>query len=625
MNSAFPFPAITGQDDAKKALLCALTSDEIRTVLIMGDRGTAKSTLARSIGMLANGKRVMTVPQNITYDRLVGSTDIETAVSSGKICLTPGLMEQGNRQILYADDINLMEEGVVRDLLSTAETGRFSLEREGMSCSIETRFLLVATMDPQEGELTPGQMDRFDLSVRLNPIAEEEMRAEIVKRNLQFERSPEEFSRKYWPATGDLKKKLEGARDRLPYVSIPKGHANLISSLCLELGIAGQRGDLAVARTAKALAALDGRDEVVFDDIRLASLLALEHRRREIPDTPPPPRPPQDRKDTDKDQNRESESPDPENSPDRSPPQQQDPDDRPQQNPPSPPPPAAEQVFDIGSTFEVIRYLDEKSKKETRKQKSGRRTRVMSADLSGHYRSFRLPDKNRNDIAVDATLRAAAPYQRMREHNGLAISVKKPDLREKVREKKIANTLLFLVDASGSMGVRRRMVAVKGAILSLLIDAYQKRDRVGLMIFRGTGAHLLLPPTRSPDLAARMLRTIPTGGMTPLTTGISEAHELLTRGRYAGAGENKSVVILTDGRVNVPVKDGSPPAELADLARNLAGCGIRFVVVDTESGFPRLGRARVLAGNLEATYFRLEDLGSRGLAAAVENTTYIQG
>jgi magnesium chelatase subunit D len=200
--------------------------------------------------------------------------------------------------------------------------------------------------------------------------------------------------------------------------------------------------------------------------------------------------------------------------------------------------------------------------------------------------------------------------------------VKKTDLREKVREKKVAHTILFLVDASGSMGVRRRMVAIKGAILSLLVDAYQKRDRVGLMIFRGTGARLLLPPTRSSDIAARMLRTIPTGGTTPLNTGISEAHSALTRGMYAGAGENKSIVILTDGRVNVPVKNGQPYDELSDLARKIAGCGIRFVVVDTESGFPRLGRARKLAEDLEATCLRLEELGSRGLAASVQDFVY---
>jgi len=621
MKLFYPFPAITGQDNAKKALLCTLASDDIRSVLIMGDRGTAKSTLARSIGTLASERDVLTVPQNITYDRLVGTIDLETAVSTGTVRMTPGIMEQGNCQILYADDINLMDEGIVQNLLGTLDTGYFSLEREGFSRRIQTRFLLVATMDPAEGELTPGQLDHFDLCIHLDPIADSGMRREIVRKHLRFEHAADDFILEFGPAVADLKKTLGTARERLPYVSIPDGHMDLISSLCLELGIAGQRGDLAVARAARALAALDGRDEVIFDDIKFASLLALEHRRRDTPDCPP--RPPQ--KDEGGDQNKDTESPDPKIPPDQRIPEQPDQDDRPLQKPRTPQPPVSEQVFDIGSAFDVIRYLDEKAKKATRKQKSGRRTRVTSPDSSGHYHSSRLPGKNRNDIAIDATLRAAAPYQQSREKNGLAISVKKTDLREKVREKKVAHTILFLVDASGSMGARKRMVAVKAAILSLLIDAYQKRDRIGLIIFRGTSAHLLLPPTRSTDLAVRMLRTLPTGGRTPLTTGLSEAHELLTRGRYAGMGENKSIVLLTDGRVNVPMNGGQPYTELADLARGIAGCGIRFVIVDTELGFPRLGRAQVLAGDLEATYFRLEDLSGRGLAASVQDIVYNTG
>ncbi len=630
MNPVFPFTAITGQDNAKKALLCALASDEIRTVLITGDRGTAKSTLARSVSSLVEGKTVLTVPQNVTADRLLGTVDIETAISSGRLRLTPGLMEQGNCQILYADDINLMDHGVVQNLLSTAETGCFSLEREGFSRSISTRFLLIATMDPHEGELTPGQMDRFDLCVHLGPLENEDLRAEIVKRHLRFEQAPDDFSREFLPATEELKTKINAARERLPYVSIPEGHTDLISSLCLELGVAGQRGDLAVARAAKSLAAMDGRDEVVFDDIKLASLLALEHRRREIPDSPPPPVPPQNedqKSEREEDRKNKSGSTDQNTRQDPSPdmqPEEKEPDDPVTKK--SLPPPQQDQISTIGSAFEVIRYLNEKSRRTTKKQKSGRRTRVTSADASGHYRSFRLPGKNRNDIAIDATLRAAAPFQQSRQKNGHAISVTRADLREKVREKKTAHTILFLVDASGSMGVRKRMGAVKGAILSLLTDAYQKRDRVGLMIFRGNDARLLLPPTRSPELAVRLLSTLPTGGMTPLTKGIADAYEMLARGRYTQACENRSIVLLTDGRVNVAWKGGSSPQdELVDLARTIAKKDIRFVVVDTEEGYPRLGRARTLSAELEATYFRLEDLRSRGLAGTVQDLIYTPG
>jgi magnesium chelatase subunit D len=626
MTILFPFAAVTGHEQAKKALLCALVAEDIHSVLITGDRGTGKSVLARSLATLVPERDVLNLPQNITTDRLVGSINIETAISTGSVCHSPGLLEQGDGHILFADDINLMDEGIVSGILNTAETGEIFLEREGLSRQARTRFLLIATMDPAEGELTPAQMDRFDLCVRLDSCVEDGDRAEIIKNHLRFGQDPEKFARLFDEKSAGIKDEIIRARERLFYVSIPDGHAGLISSICLELGVAGQRGDLAAAKTAKALAALDGRDSVEFDDIKLAALLTLDHRRRDIPDSPPADPPPQKPPEQD---NRKTDDKAPSGDDDRKDRQNEQQEEEkkepgPEKSPPVPP--LQEQVFAIGSVFEVIRYLDENLRKTTGKQKSGRRTRVISTDASGHYRSFRFPHRNNRDIAIDATLRAAAPYQRVRKKDGIAIAVKKSDLREKVREKKTANTILFLVDASGSMGVRRRMVAVKGAILSLLNDAYQKRDRVGLMVFRGSDARLLLPPTRSPELAIRHLRTMPVGGMTPLTKGIADAYDLLTRGKYAAASENRSIVILTDGRVNVLWKDGSSPYdELADLSKSLAGTGVRFIVVDTEEGYPRLGRAMVLAGNLEGSYFKLEALCSRQLAGVVQDSIYSTG
>lgn len=630
MNLQYPFAAVTGQDTAKKALLCTLVSDDIRSVLVMGNRGTAKSTLVRSLKSLVENREMLTIPQNITYDRLLGMIDLETAVSRGKVQIQPGLLKQADGKFLFADDINLMDEGIVKNLLNTLETGYFFLEREGFSQLITTRFTLLATMDPAEGELSPSLMDHFDLCVVVDSIEDHEMRADIITRHLWFEQNGPEFIQAFDDETTALKQTIFGARDRLAYVSIPQGHAELISSLCLELAVRGQRGDIATAKAAKAIAALDNRDDVVFDDIKLACLLALEHRRSDRNNQPsrPPASPPEDENETDTESENDDRKNDSQSSRNQTPPDS--PPDLPDENPdpgqdnqrPFFPPPLADQIFSIGSTFEVIRYLDERSRLATRKQKSGRRTRVTSLDTSGHYHSFRHLTKNRNDIAVDATLRAAAPFQKSREKKGLAISVKKTDLREKVREKKIANTILFLVDASGSMGVHKRMVAVKGAILSLLTDAYQKRDRIGLMTFRGKDSQLLLPPTRSPDLAARMLHTIPTGGMTPLVTGIAEAYGLLMRGKYATPDENKSIVILTDGRVNVAMKNGAPYQELTELARELSESRMRFVVVDTETGFPRLGRALMLASDLNASYFQLEDLNSRHLAGSVQNFVY---
>lgn len=621
MSSPYPFPAMIGQEDAKTALLCVLVNEDINGILVTGERGTGKTALVRSLESVAGEKRIHTVPQNVTEDRLLGSIDIETAVAGGAIRVSPGILAEGDRQILLVDDINLLREEVVHSLLAASETGSVLVEREGCSERIPTSFILAATMDPEEGELPSHLLDRFDLCVHMDRIEDASMRKEIIRNRLLFEKAPLEFSARYEGDLASLQKKIGQARERLPYITIPRAHLELVSDLCRELGVSGQRGDLAVARTAVALAALDGRDSVVFEDVRQAALLALEHRRREDPpkgaDVPPS----AGTEEEPEDQKRDDASPGSGRNGSR------------QTSPGSPAGPDTvrdfpgaprepEGVFSIGSTFDVIRYLDEKSRKTTRKQKSGRRTRLICFDRSGRYISFRLPWKNRNDIAFDASLRAAAPYQRFRDRKHLAISLEASDLREKVREKKTATTILFLVDGSGSMGVRQRMVAVKGAVLSLLTDAYQKRDRVGLMVFRGRDARLLLPPTRSTDVAARMLRSLPAGGRTPLSKGISEAALLLTRGRFAAPGENKTVVLLTDGRGNVSSGGKDPREDLADTARNVAGTGIRFVVVDTEEGYPRLGRARDLARDLGATYFRLEALDSRRLSDSVRVFLY---
>lgn len=627
MTFIYPFSAIVGQEHAKEALLCSLVNDTIGTVLIIGVPGSAKSTLARSLETISRGKKVITIPQNITLDRLIGAIDLETAVNTGTVRVSKGLLEQGHNQILYADNVNLLDRAILGSILAASESGKVVLEREGLSHEATTRFTFIATMSPAEGGLSQGLMDRFDLCVSLEPITDRVMRSDIVKRILQFEKDPDGFARDYEGETSSIMEKIQAARERLPYVSIPEGHQDLMCALCLELGVPGQRGDINLARTARTIAALKGRDNVEFEDVKYAALLAIQHRRQDIlplkPQTPP---------------ERETET------------KNREIQDAPQPSPagnvpgskrgttvedgekqPFPgrkaliPSRAEDRFYDIGPTFEVIRYLDEKSRRSPGNEKSGRRTRVTSRGPSGRQRSFRPLGKNRNDIALGATIRAAAPYQRSRERQGQAISIRKTDLHEKIRERKIAHIILFLVDASGSMGVHRRMVAVKGAILSLLTDAYQKRDSVGLMTFRGTGACLLLPPTRSPDIASKLLRKIPTGGTTPLVRGIYEAYRLMAQGRYAVTGDRRSIVLLTDGRGNVPMAAGSPRVELFELADRLAGGDISFIVVDTETGYPRLEQAFVLADRLKAPCIRLEDLNRRRFRGTVDQLLYTKG
>jgi magnesium chelatase subunit D len=632
----YPFPAIVGNDMAKKAILCILVNEDIRGLLITGNCGSAKTVLARSAATIIDDKDNRIVPQNITEDRLFGSIDIEKAITEGNIGIVNGILAESDDRIIVADDINLLDEKIIHGILNTADTGSIILERDGFSEKIRTRYILAATMDPDEGELSPQVLDRFDICIETERIEGEIERSKIIRNCLAFEKDPFQFLKEYSGETSDKRDNIQKAKERLPYVMISESLLELVSELCIKLNVAGQRGDIALAKTAKTLAAIDGRDDVVFEDIKLAALMTLEHRRRSLPDGTSPQNPDtqssnDESEDEEKEDGNENDSkqdntqnnprPNPEidqrdENENRDPNQPED-SERKEDPPNNLPPP--EQVFDIGSVFTVIEFLDEKGRSKSKKASNGRRKRNISNDKSGHYFSYRQQDRNKNDIAIDASLRAAAPFQVKRDKKGLAIKVDKDDLREKIREKKTGDVILFLVDASGSMGVRKRMVAVKGAILSLLNDAYQKRDMVGLMIFRRNEATLLLPPTRSTDLAYKLLKEIPTGGRTPLSKGLLEAAKLLTQGRFSKSVDSKTVVILTDGRANSPEAGKNPYEELKEAAKKVTGQRIKYIVVDTEEGFPRMGLAVDLAFELDAIYLRLDELDSSRLAGSVGN------
>ncbi|WP_048150418.1 VWA domain-containing protein [Methanolacinia paynteri] len=632
----YPFPAIVGNETAKKAILCTLVNEDIKGLLITGSCGSAKTVLARSASTITDDKRIRIVPQNTTEDRLFGSIDIEKAITEGNIGIVKGILAESDCQIVVADDINLLDEKIVHGILNTADTGSIILERDGFSEKISMRYILTATMDPDEGELSPQILDRFDICIETEKIEDESERSKIIRNCLAFEKDSVQFLKEYSDEINETRENIRKAKERLPYVMIPESLLDMISELCIELNVSGQRGDIALAKTAKTLAAIDGRDDVVFEDIKLAALMTLEHRRRSPPDGNPPQNPDtqnneDDNEDEEKEEGKENEGRQDNRQKNSGPNQEMDQSDendkqnrdqsedsdRNNENINNLPPP--EQVFDIGSVFSVIEFLDEKGRSKSKKASNGRRRRNISKDKSGHYFSYRQQDRNKNDIAIDASLRAAAPFQVKRDKKGLAIKVDKVDLREKIREKKTGDVILFLVDASGSMGVRKRMVAVKGAILSLLNDAYQKRDMVGLMIFRKNEATLLLPPTRSTDLAYKLLKEIPTGGRTPLSKGLIEAAKLLTQGRYSKSMDSKTVVILTDGRANTSESGKNSYEELKEAAEKVTGQKIKYVVVDTEEGFPRMGLAVDLAFELDAIYLRLDELDSSKLAGSVGN------
>jgi len=430
------------------------------------------------------------------------------------------------------------------------------------------------------------------------------------------------------------------ARRALPLVRIPATLLSKASELCLEACVAGHRADIALRLTARTLAALAGREDVREADLDEAAELVLLHRRR----MPPPPAPPE------QDKEKEQKQEDPEHQHEHEPEQQQEQQPEPQQAEQQPedarisedegeldetppegepdesgesdqdrkaPPLSLETIFPVGAAFRVKPIVYKKDR--VVRTGSGRRTRSRTSQKSGRYVKARQ-NPAPSDLALDATLRAAAPHQFRRKQElsspqDIAVLVRASDLRQRVREKRMGHFIVFVVDASGSMGAGKRMVETKGAVLSLLLDAYQKRDKVGLVAFRGQGAAVLLPPTSSVDLAYKLLEELPTGGKTPLVHGLSLGHELLERQLRRDPASFPVLVLISDGKANVSQGGGKPVAESRAAARAIAeDPRIRSLVVDVEkAGLIRFGLAEGLAAEMGAQYFRIEDLRARDL------------
>ena len=737
-NAAFPFAAIAGMDDLKLALLLNAVSPAIGGVLVRGEKGTAKSTLVRGLAELlppvdvvdgcrfscepgnpdpgcpdgphaggadADGTggtrrpaRLAELPVGATEDRLAGSLDIERALTAGVAAFEPGLLAAANRGILYVDEVNLLHDHLVDLLLDAAALGVNYVEREGVSVRHAARFLLVGTMNPEEGELRPQLLDRFGLTVEAAASRDPAQRAEVVRRRLAYEADPARFAAQWAGETGRLAAQVAAARERLGAVRLPDAALDQICSVCAAFEVDGLRADLVTARTAIALAAWHGRAEVGPDDIRQAARLALPHRRRRDPfdapgldekaldealdealssppddpdddgAPPPPPSPPPG-----------GGSPPP--GPDDGGPPQGDaavppagpPPARPQPEPqadPSAPAPAA-QTAPPGEAYRT-RLL---SVSGIGQGAPGRRSAARTP--LGRQAGARRPVGRVHSVHLPATLRAAA-YRLAGQQPGKAVSggtavtredgtwpaaggaasgrprlgraepegqalmdfqrgnggagrragqqtaagrgqgpgrsaagrLRAADLRESVRIGREGNLVLFAVDASGSMAAGQRMRAVKGAVGSLLRDAYQRRDKVGLITFRGREATLALPPTSSVEAGARRLAVLPTGGRTPLAAGLAMAARVLAAEKLRDPDRRPLLVVVTDGRAT----SGSA-ADLARAAARLAG--VPAIVVDCETGVVRLGLAAVLAARLGAVAIRLDELAAGRLAGVV--------
>ena len=664
----FPFTAIVGQTPMKRALLLNAINPRIGGVLVRGKKGTAKSTAVRSLAALlpqvpvvpgcpyscqpgapqevcqwcqqagrVSGPsdrqvRIVDLPVGATEDRLVGSLDIEQAIKSGEKNFEPGLIAAAHRGILYIDEVNLLNDHLVDVLLDAAAMGRNYVEREGISVSHEAEFMLVGTMNPEEGDLRPQLLDRFGLAVEVDGVFQSEERREVVRRRMSFEASPFDFMDAWANAEQAERERLISSQQRLADVVVPDKILELITDICAEYQVDGLRGDIVMYKTASTIAAYEGRAVVDVEDVREAALMALLHRQRRQPFQQPHLVTEQLDNMLDDFQNRQR---------DREPSNQdtssdQDPGDADSDREPDPPEPEAEEpagaalddeLFEIGDPY-AVQNLQVQPPDRRARRSSGRRATTVSDTSAGRYVAARVPQGTPSDLALDATLRAAAPYQPTRQAAGpgdraAALLLEPWDVREKVRETHTGSLILFVVDASGSMGAQRRMVAVKGAVMSLLLDAYQRRDRVGLIAFRGIGAELLLPPTGSVEMAQWRLQEMPTGGRTPLSRAIYLAMETLETERLKDRDVLPLLVLLSDGRANVTLAGEQSsnvlalPDEVKHLGETVAAAKIPAVVVDTEQDFIKLELAKNVADAMSARYIKLDDLAAQSLADAV--------
>ncbi len=611
------FGEFIGHEDAKLALILNAIDFRCGGVLFIGEKGSGKSTLSRLFKkILPDGTPFIELPLNITEDRLIGGIDIQKTIKSGERIFQKGLLCNADKGVIYIDDVNLLSQEVLTLILEAQDKGEVLIEREGFTLRYPSRFILVASMNPEEGDISPHLLDRFGMCVIWKSLKDKQQRIEVIKKafSTDIEQNVQRTS-----SDISIKKKISSCYFLLERITISEPIREYIFQLCLENHISGHRGELYLTYAARAWAAYEGHKEVTKEDVDKVSALVLTHRKRILQYMEQKGEHHKRLNESYSDNEHKKDNLQNTEIPSRNVSQKRldkceadewkDSIRRQLESNPK------EEVFEIGTPFKIKRIFFKKDR--IYRTASGRRTKTRVNDRGGRY--VRSVFSKRKDIAIDATLRASAPYQKMRGREDMLI-INEEDLRFKQLERKMGHLIIFVVDGSGSMAAQKRMVETKGAILSLLMDCYQKRDRVSLIVFRKERAEMVLPPTKSFEFAFRKLKDMPVGGKTPLGAGLLEAYKLIQRERMKSPETRFLVVLVTDGRANqsmtgIPIRDEIK--RVADLFNKLPV--IDFVVIDTEDkkGFTRTDLALEIASQLGADYYTTENIKSEFLTELI--------